>query len=238
MAERGTQATRPKARVTARRGLGEGAYEQLRDAIVSGELASGMPLSEVALAERFATSRTPVREALARLAIEGLVRTEPGRGARVADVSLTDIGELFQMRELLESYVARLAAVNREQTVELERLIEAFKPYRDPSANLPTEAYYELTAELDEALIDRVHNSRLKAALRDVWLHSHRLRQYASHDPERLATSAVEHIAILTAVCAGNADAAEQAVRSHLANGRTSIVSRLLANTLRGSDET
>ena len=74
------------------------------------ELEPGTPLSEVDLSKRLGSSRTPVRESLHQLSREGLVRLVPGRGAFVAEISMRDIIELFQMREALETHAARLAA--------------------------------------------------------------------------------------------------------------------------------
>src|SRR5690606_10767984 len=86
------------------------AYEQLKNLILDGELRPGEPMREQQLAERTGTSRTPVREALHELAREGLVRLVPGRGAFVAEISIPDLLELFQLRDVLEPYAARLAA--------------------------------------------------------------------------------------------------------------------------------
>ncbi len=73
-------------------------------------------------------------------------------------------------------------------------------------------------------------NQRLEQALRDVWAHSRRLRQYASHDVVRLEESAREHIAILQALKDGDADRAEAAVREHMANSRRAILDKFLSS--------
>ena len=91
------------------------AYEQLRDEIVQWELPPGTHLNEVPLAERLSVSRTPLREAVQRLARDGLVTIIPGRGALVAQLALQDVVHLFQMREALEPYAARLCARNPDR---------------------------------------------------------------------------------------------------------------------------
>ena len=209
--------------------LAQEAYVSLRDAIISGELEPEEPLSEVALAERLGISRTPVREALARLATDGLVRTSPGLGSRVAGISLTDINDLFQVREALEVLAARLAAQNsRFSTEDLERLIEQFTPFLTTGGDPSFDEYYRLTGNLDDVLIARAGNRRLEEALRDVWSHSRRLRRYASHSVSRLEAGAGEHIAILRAVLSGDLDAVDTAVRIHMQNSRKALLAKVL----------
>src|SRR3954463_14656449 len=86
------------------------AYESLRDDILNWRIAPGTALSETELALRLGVSRTPLRAALARLALEGLVDTTRGRTGIVPDVSAESVAELFELREALETHAARLAA--------------------------------------------------------------------------------------------------------------------------------
>ena len=89
---------------------GQRVHLQLRTEILNGDLAPGAPLGEVELSERFGTSRTPVREALGLLAADGLAEQAPGRGIVVADLSLEQADQLFDLRIALESLLARRAA--------------------------------------------------------------------------------------------------------------------------------
>lgn len=212
-------------------GLGEEAYLRLRDAIVSGDLQPHDSLSEAALAKRLRTSRTPVREALARLATEGLVQLAPGRGARVTDISLTDIRDLFQLREVLEGLAARLAGANAGAYAdEVDVLIQRFREYESIEGQPRLPDYYELTSALDQLLVAMAGNRRLEQALRDVWAHTRRLRQYASHDVARLESSAREHVQILEAVRQGDGERAEAAVRLHMTNSRRAILDKFLGS--------
>jgi DNA-binding GntR family transcriptional regulator len=221
--------TEPISNGTRRRGLGQQAYLSLRDAIISGELQPDEPLSEVALAQRLKISRTPVREALTRLVDDGLVRNLPGRGSRVSGISLTDVAEIFQLREVLEGLAARLAAQNvRSDTGAIDDLIQQFSHYEDTGGNPSFSDYYRLTATLDATLVSMAGNKRLEESLRDLWAHSRRLRQYASHDVGRLEASATEHVGILEAVRAGEADKAELEVKRHLQNSRKALVAKVM----------
>lgn len=221
-----------------RRGtLAREAYARLRDAIISGELAPDEPLSEVALAARLGISRTPVREALARLADDGLVVAQTGRGARVSGISLTDINDLFEVREALEVLAAQLASRNlRGGPADLEQLIDQFEPFESTDGEPPFESYYALTAAMDGALIAKAGNRRLEEALREVWGHSRRLRQYASHDVERLEASAREHRIILRAVCDRDLERVETAVRTHMQNSRKALLAKVLAGSPRSHE--
>src|SRR3954470_21466444 len=84
-------------------------HRRLKEQIELGELAPGAPLSELSLVERTGASRTPVREALRRLAAEGLVDLAPRQGARVSRVSLQSVRDLFEFRQLLEPVAVRQA---------------------------------------------------------------------------------------------------------------------------------
>ena len=90
-------------------GAVDGAYRHIRGAIIRGELASGEVLLESRLAERIGVSRTPVREALSRLASEGLVSLGRYRRAQVSSFSMADVAEVFRLRGKLEGHAARRA---------------------------------------------------------------------------------------------------------------------------------
>ncbi len=109
---------------------------ELRALIASGEIARGERIQQDRLAERFATSITPVREAIRQLEAEGLLVSEPHRGVRVSSADLEQIKGVYVARRLLEPYAAQRAAlrVSRQDLVAAERLIEQMA---DPDADLP-----------------------------------------------------------------------------------------------------
>ncbi|MDS7594499.1 GntR family transcriptional regulator [Agrobacterium tumefaciens] len=107
--------------------LTEQAYAILRERVITGELAPGVDVSEPELAEGLQMSKTPVREALARLCVEGLMEAFPRRGYRVTPVTLKDMNDLFAVRGSLEGTAAALAAQNltNEELDALDRLADA-----------------------------------------------------------------------------------------------------------------
>lgn len=109
--------------VAGKRGtsLTDQAYATLRQRIMTGEMAPGAEVSEMELAEQLSVSKTPVREALARLGIEGFVEAFPRRGYRVTPVTVKDMNDLFAVRAMLEGTAGSLAAINLTES-ELDRL--------------------------------------------------------------------------------------------------------------------
>ncbi|MDP5228496.1 MULTISPECIES: GntR family transcriptional regulator [Arthrobacter] len=192
------------------------AYHQLRQEIITWRLAPGTVLAEVEQAGRLGVSRTPVREALSRLMAEGLAATEGRRGVVVAELSVTDLEQLFELRETLERKAAGLAAARGDRG-RFRRLHEQFL-HAEASLDAPeeVEAYYALVGELDAALDEECGNAYLALSLRQLRPHLQRLRRLAHDQPERLAASAREHAAIAAAVADGNPGLAAAATTVHL----------------------
>lgn len=201
-------------------------YGVLREEILSGRLAAGTPLSEIELAQRLGISRTPLRAALARLALEGFVDTTRGRTGVVSEVSIESITELFELREALETQAARLAARRRNPQV-FEALAERFAQAPHLLGEGGVGAYYELIAEFDRAIDDALGNAVYRGALDGVRLHLARARRLATDNPERLVRSAEEHRLICAAIGDGDAALASSATTVHLKVSLTTIISTL-----------
>lgn len=188
---------------------------RLRDEILSLRLAPGAPLPELELANRFGVSRTPVRESLQRLSAEGLVKMIPGRGAFVTELSIRDILELFQLREALETYSARLAARSNGREV-LTSFVGRMEASRVQIEAERFDEYYDLCAETDRMIAEVAGNKRLQMALLDLWVQTGRARRLASTNAERLLPTVDEHIEILTTIIDGEEDAAAASVATHV----------------------
>lgn len=191
------------------------AYRTLRNEIVDWQLTPGTVLGEVEQAARLGVSRTPLREALARLTADGLV-AELGRGLVVTDVSADSIRQLFELRRALEETAVRLAAARREP-----ELFEALAVEFERASGLIASAedrhnYYELVARLDAAIDASVDNNYLVAALESLRTHLVRVRRLAKDNTARLLESAAEHLTITRAIADGDADLASHATHVHL----------------------
>lgn len=201
------------------------AYRTLRDEIVDWKLPPGSVLGEVEQSTRLGVSRTPLREALARLTADGLVAPQAGRGLVVTDISLENIRELFEVRQALESQAARIAATRHEgdafELLEAQFLgIADLLEHDDPERH----AYYDLVRQFDDAIDDAVHNPYLVTALESMRTHLVRVRRLAKDNPERLVAAASEHLLIVQAIIARNPELAAQATNIHLHHALTSAL--------------
>ena len=202
------------------------AYQRLRDDILSWRLAPGTPLSEIELAERLGISRTPLRAALARLALEGLVDTSRGRTGIVPDMSTESIAELFELREALETQAARLAARRRDPAV-FDALAADFATAGETLATSGVDAYYDAIARFDSAMDDAVGNPAFRTALEGVRTHLIRARRMAAGNPARLLRAADEHRLICEAIRDGDEALAASATAVHLRASLTEILASL-----------
>jgi DNA-binding GntR family transcriptional regulator len=202
------------------------AYEALRDEIVAGKLSAGTALSETDLAERLGVSRTPLRAALARLALEGLVDTSRGRTGVVPEVSRESVVDLFELREALEAQAARLAARRGDPAV-FAALADEFAHAADTLDAAGVDAYYEVIARFDRALDAAVANPAILTALQGVRIHLARARRFAADNPLRLLRAADEHRLICEAIRDGDEALAASATSVHLRASLTSILAAL-----------
>jgi DNA-binding GntR family transcriptional regulator len=193
------------------------AYTALRDDIVQWRLQPGTLLAEVEQAERLGVSRTPLREALGRLAAEGLTTAAGGRGVVVTDISLADIDELFELRETLEGKAAALAA-QRGDAGTFRTLEADFRaaPSLISNSAPALDDYYLLVERLDSAIDTAISNSYLAQAMRSLRVHLVRIRRMAADDAARLTAAAAEHAAIAEAIAIGNPGLAQAATTLHL----------------------
>lgn len=197
-----------------RRGLSRSdqAYSYIVEGIQSGSLAPGTRLRETELAELTGLSRTPIREALSRLQLEGLLTMDATRGLIVTELDHSMASELYAMREVLEGTAARLAA-RHASDVEIDFLREI--NVRD--AQLTTaEALAANNRLFHETLYRCAHNRYLVKTLNTLQESMMLLGRTTLAAPGRAETSRAEHAAIVEALARRDPDAAEQAARAHI----------------------
>lgn len=197
------------------------AYATLLDEIQTGVLAPGAVLGEVEQATRLGVSRTPLREALGRLAADGLVAQQSPRVTVVTAMDADDIREIFEVRRALEESATRLAA-QRGDAAAFSVLALEFS-HADVGGD-GLDAYYALIERFDAEIDAAVSNDYLTSALRTVRTHLVRVRRLARDRPERLAASVSEHRLIASAIAAGDADLAAHATHLHLHNALADIL--------------
>ena len=190
------------------------AYERIRGLVLSGEHTPGARLGQVELAERFGISRTPVREALRRLAGEGLVDFHSNRGFRVADLGLDAVLRRLEVRAILEPGIAGLAARRRtERDVELLTGCIA----REGRARSGIAAH-DASREFHVALARASGNEELVRVLESLWLVEvgRRLLSRRSAVSDWQSEDIEEHRAISDAVAEGRAEDAELLMARHV----------------------
>lgn len=187
----------------------------IREGILAGRFAQGQRLIARDLTDSLGFSRSTLREAFGHLASEGLVELIPNRGATVRRLSRREIGELFQIRELLEGLSARLAGAHVAAT-RGKKQVQTVIAQIEPKAEL--RQFHAQNLLVHGTLLQLGGNqqlTQLMARLNVPFIMS-QVRQ--SMQAEQIARSQREHIHILRAVAAGDPDAAEAAMRAHLRN--------------------
>ena len=210
---------RPARRDAERNGPPHGAtvahiVDGLRCAILAHRLQPGERLIESALTKRFSVSRGPVREALRRLAAEGLIEHAPHRGAVVRRLSPRDIGELFQIRVEMEALAARLAAQSPDKAARA-RFVEEIAPIF-AEAPRRMETYLDENAAFHAAVLDLAGNKHLQELSARLRLPLIMAQVGAALTVEVMRASGSEHRAIARAVVDGDGEAAAAATRAHL----------------------
>jgi DNA-binding GntR family transcriptional regulator len=199
----------------ATRRASDSAFEHLREAIVGLELPPGSALSDRELCETLGMSRTPVREALLRLASLGLVEIRPQAGTFVSRIRMKEVLEANFIRRELEGACAREAAklITDSQRNELMFLIDQQK--LDHSAqNL--KVFSRLDIEFHSAIHTIAGNAMCRTIIRDVRMFVDRLRNLSLHRPTDLPEIVADHLAIATAMAKGDPDGAERAMNRHM----------------------
>ena len=207
-------------------------HRRLKEEIELGELAPGTPLSELSLVERTGASRTPVREALRRLAAEGLVDLVPRQGARVSRVSLQSVRDLFDVRALLEPAAMRQATEAATADPELRRVFAALRTEfarleRRAPSQARSRAFYDAADRFDWAIIGATRNEHLRRTIAELRPHTARLRNLSHVDPKRVEVSVAEHLSMCDALLAGDADGAAAAIAEHLTQSLRTIFRNL-----------
>ena len=203
---------------------GEAAYRHLRAAIQDGRLPPGTRLRETDLAQQVGLSRTPIREALGRLAADGLVVHDAQRGVVVAELDYAMVTELYAMREVLEGTAGRLAA-QHASPVEIDVLDGLCRQYETSLGD--ETALADCNWRFHETLYRCSHNRYLQNMVTTLHGALSLLGGTTLSDAERARESLQEHRRIVQAIRARDADAAEQALREHIRHAQAMRMRRL-----------
>lgn len=197
-------------------------FNTLRQAILKGELAPGERLMEIQLAERLGVSRTPIREAIRKLELEGLVLMIPRKGAEVAKISEKSLRDVLEVRRSLEELAIELAC-QRMTEEGIEELEEVQAEFRD--AVIKGDAME--IAETDEAYHDIIYkgtnNDRLVQILNNLREQMYRYRLEYIKDEDKRQVLLFEHDNILKAIRQRKVEEAKTAMREHIDNQEITV---------------
>lgn len=200
---------------------------ELRTAILAGAHPPGSRLRQIELAGRYQTSRIPLREALRTLEAEGLVRSEPHRGATVATLDAADLAELYTFRLALERVTARAAAARR---VDLRARVRRWRTEaKEAIANRDLEPLIRADAAFHAAIAEGAGNRHIRAALDARWAHISRAMRLYLRSSAYTNDVWAEHTEIADAIAAGNEDLAETLLGAHVQESANVVLARVLA---------
>jgi DNA-binding GntR family transcriptional regulator len=206
-----------------RRSLGRSVFENLKRAIVKGDLTPDSRVVESRVAEALGISRTPVREAIHKLEREGLVRQGPKGGFFVAGLTSEDMEETFGIRSVLESYAAKLAAI-RHLEGELRPLEEKLGAYQESLDRGDLDALPRINTEFHDLLYGLSRSPKLIKMINGLRDHILRFRLVILKIEEMAKLSNEDHRLMLKAMKVRDAEGVERLVREHILRGQDIIL--------------
>ncbi len=201
-------------------------FNTLRDAILRGELKPGERLMEIKLAEKLGVSRTPIREAIRKLELEGLVVMTPRKGAQVAKITESDLVDVLEVRVVLERLAVELVCekISDEQIAELRSIHEQFKRAID-KGDATTIAKGDVA--FHDVIYAATGNKRLIQILNNLREQMYRYRLEYIKDREKRISLIDEHKSLIDAIEKRDVKAAKEAISTHINNQEKTILLNL-----------
>lgn len=205
--------------------LGDRVYATLREYLRAGRISAGQPLQEASLASQLGVSRTPVREALARLASEGLVVAE-GRSFILPALGVGDIEDIYALRFLLEPEALRLVAASRPEKKHLAPLRKALEDMAAAHDKGDGAAFMDANYRFRDAWTSLVPNKRLVRAIQLYADHVRYLRAFTLDEAPVRAVVLKGLKRLVLALAAGDGEGAAAAMRAHLENAKQILLDK------------
>lgn len=209
--------------------LTDRAYERIRHDIICCIIAPGAEISEAQLCAHYRLGKAPVRMALHRLAHEGLVRAIPRRGHMVSPVTLKDIQDIFELRQMLEPQAARMAA-GRVNAPQLKLLAEACRGGYQPGDAKSIDRFLEANKAFHTAIAEATGNTRLAHAIAQLLDGMTRLLHLGLGLRNRSQELEQEHGALVKALVRGDGDTAQRICRDQIEAARNMVLSAVLTS--------
>jgi DNA-binding GntR family transcriptional regulator len=210
--------------------LADRAYADIRRRLVAVDLPPGSSFSETELADALGMGKTPVREALARLRLEGLVQVQPRSGYRVVDVTLKDANDVCDLRALLEGESARAAADLAQQAAPYLRTLDKPPEQADEGSPAPVGEWIEADRDFHLELSRVAGNSRLTEALDRALVLFGRLSYLSLALDPRTTFPVHDHAELISAIADGDGPRARSLAIGEVHHGQARIVEALLSS--------
>jgi DNA-binding GntR family transcriptional regulator len=215
--------------------LRELVFESLREAIISGALPPSERLMEIQLAEEMGVSRTPVREAIRKLELEGLVVMIPRKGAYVAGMSIKDIVDVFEIRGALEGLAAELAS-ERVTDEELESMERYLVKISEEIESGDLSMVVETDTDFHTLIYKASRNARLSQIISNLREQIQRFRTTSLSFPGRMKIALEEHRKIVEAISSRDGELARKLAQEHIENAENTMMNMIQHDTKLGGN--
>jgi len=206
--------------------LREVIFNTLKEAIITGELKPGERLMEVQLAEKMGVSRTPVREAIRKLELEGLVTMIPRKGAHVGEISVKDIMDVLEVRASLDGLATSLAAerITESELKDLKHVLTQFTSYVEKE-NI--QGSIKKDVEFHDIIYRACRNEKLLQIIGNLQEQFHRFRVMFLKDLKSPKELIQEHVDIYDAILSKDPERARKAAQQHIKNQETTVINTI-----------
>ncbi len=201
-------------------------FNTLRQAILTGELKPGERLMEIHLADRLGVSRTPIREAIRKLELEGLVTMIPRKGAEVAQITEKSMNDVLEVRRALDALCVELAC-DRITEEELERLKEACDSFAQAVRTKDVKKIAQADVSLHDIIVQATGNQRLIQLVNNLSEQMYRYRFEYIKDFRQHEKLVEEHRIIYDSIVRKDKETAAQAARMHIDNQKRAIIRQI-----------
>lgn len=201
-------------------------FKTLRQAILKGELEPGERLMEIQLADRLGVSRTPIREAIRKLELEGLVLMIPRKGAEVAKISEKSLRDVLEIRRALDALAIELC-IERMTDEDIQNLADAQEAFRKSVDSNEAMVIAENDEHFHDVIYNSTNNPRLVQMLNNLREQMYRYRLEYIKDSEKRQILVNEHDWILKAIRERNVAEAKTAIRQHVDNQVTTVAKNI-----------
>ncbi len=205
-------------------------FYTLRQSILTGELKPGERLMEIHLADKLGVSRTPVREAIRRLELEGLVTMFPRRGAEVAQITEKSMSDVLEVRRTLDALCAELAC-DRISQEELSALKQACERFEQSVSTHDTKKIAQADVALHDIIVQATGNQRLIQLVNNLSEQMYRYRFEYIKDSSQHETLIREHRIIYQSIVDKDRDTAASAAKTHIDNQKKAIIRQIRLDT-------